>query len=92
MRATTLLATATLLVSSLAQASDDCRMLTWLDLSAEDVSIIASVRPQVVPPTVLVSMPDPYGRMDPEQLSQIQSVQPEGKKKYVCITSPRKVN
>lgn len=92
MRATPLLLASTLLVSSLAQAADDCRLLTWMDVSAEDASIMASVRPQIASPTVLASMPDPYGRLDPEQLSQIQSVQPEGKKKYVCITSPRKVN
>lgn len=70
-------------------AADDCQPLSWLDMSAEDASIMASVRPQT---TVLASMADPYGRMDPEQLSQIQSVQPEGKKQYVCVTAPRKVN
>jgi hypothetical protein len=89
MRSLSLITLIAALSSPIAQAADDCQTLSWMDVSPEDASIMASVRAQT---TVLASMPDPYGRLDAEQLSQIQSVQPEGKKQYVCITSPRKVH
>ncbi len=62
-----------------------------IDLSAEDVSIIASVRPSAyTAPEIqiakqesthtLYGVADQYGRLGAGDLSQIESVQPEGKK------------
>jgi hypothetical protein len=91
----TIVALAATLASPLAQAVDDCQPLNWLDISAEDASIMASVRPQraIANPTVvakaqgkiiLYSVPDYFGRMSDEDLSQIRSVQPQGEKIVLC--------
>jgi hypothetical protein len=67
-------------------------------LSAEDVSIMASV---MISPdarqdtrfvdngraTILYSVRDAYGRVGPEDLAQMQSVQPQGGKVVYCLNS-----
>jgi hypothetical protein len=95
MRVLPIITFATLLAAPLANAADDCQFLTAEDLSAEDVSIMVSVRPQPVvanptryaqksPVHVLYSVPDYFGRMSEEDLSQIHSVQPQGEKIVLC--------
>lgn len=67
-------------------------------LSAEDVSIMASV---MISPdagretrfvdngraTILYSVRDAYGRVGPEDLSQMESVQPQGGKVVYCLST-----
>lgn len=67
-------------------------------LSSEDVSIMASV---MISPdsrqetrfvdngraTILYSVRDAYGRVGPEDLSQMQSVQPQGGKVVYCLNT-----
>jgi hypothetical protein len=98
MRATILLIA--LLTPLLANAGGTCDTEY---LSADDRAIMASVLPAEIPsaaatqfarqvePRVLWSMADPYGRLSADDLSQIQSVQPEGPKVIYCLTSqPRR--
>jgi hypothetical protein len=102
-RTLSVLALTTLFASPLALADNDCQTLSWLDLSAEDASIIASVRPQRLDAapvmvarksgaTVLYSVPDYFWRMSDEDLSQIRSVQPQGEKVVVCPRPATRVN
>lgn len=64
-------------------------------LGNEDRSIMASVQgvPVTTPeatsslPNILFSAPDPYGRLNLDDLAQIQSVQPEGRKMVLCTTT-----
>jgi hypothetical protein len=67
-------------------------------LSTEDVSIMASVMisPDAVRETrfvdngratILYSVRDAYGRVGPEDLSQMQSVQPQGGKVVYCLNT-----
>lgn len=90
MRALSILAVTTLLAAPLSHAADNCQYYTWMDISAEDLSIMASVRPQAATPRqpalVLNSVGDAYGRMGEEDLAQIRSVQPAGEKIIVCQT------
>jgi hypothetical protein len=91
MRVLPTIAVAALLASPLSHAADNCQYYTWMDISAEDLSIMASVRPQAPasrkPVVVLNSVGDAYGRMGDEDLAQIRSVQPEGEKIIVCQTN-----
>lgn len=102
-RKLSVIALATLLGSPLAYAADDCQTLSWMDLSAEDASIIASVRPlirQAAPvmaaskprAVVLHAVPDYFGRMSDEDLSQIRAVQPQGEKVVICPRPATRVN
>jgi hypothetical protein len=71
-------------------------------LSAEDVAIMASVAPAAPLPAdrgtrlagaepvkVLYSLHDYLGRLGEEDLSQIQSVQPQGAKVVSCLVPAR---
>jgi hypothetical protein len=89
MRVLTILAVSSLMAVNVAHADSECQYYTWMDISAEDLSIMASVRPQPVLKTahVLNSVGDGYGRMGEEDLAQIRSVQPQGEKIIVCQTS-----
>ncbi len=91
MRVLSILAVSTLLASPLSHAADNCQYYTWMDISTEDLSIMASVRPQAATPRLpgraLNSVGDAYGRMGEDDLAQIRSVQPEGEKFIVCQTS-----
>jgi len=86
--------TAALLSTSLVHAGMPCS--ATYALNDEDISIMASVLPQAQPETantqvaeetvhVLLSMADPYGRLGQDDLAQIQSVQPAGKKVIYCL-------
>jgi len=79
---------------TVSRAADPCQPLNWLDVSAEDASIMASVRPQPAAATrpaprvqdkhVLHGLPDYFGRMSEEDLSQLAAVQPQGDTIVVC--------
>lgn len=88
MRVLTILAVSSLMAANVAHANSECQYYTWMDISAEDLSIMASVRPQAALKTVHVlnSVGDGYGRMGEEDLAQIRSVQPQGEKIIVCQT------
>ena len=88
-----------LAIPTAALAASDCQVDT---LNAEDLSIMASVRPvtEVAPSTllarqapkrILYSIPDSFGRNTEEDFSQIRSVQPEGAKVVLCTTSLPKI-
>lgn len=97
MRILSILVLSTLVASHVAYASDACQNLSWQDICAEDLSIMTSVRPQTGPSAkilagqedrvnVLYSLTDSHSRLSEEDLSQIRSVQPEGKKIVICQT------
>lgn len=103
MRVLSLIALGLAAVASPAFAADDCQPLNWMDVSAEDASIMASVRPQraTAKPTLLAktegritlnSAQDYLGRVNEEDLSQIRSVQPEGDKLVLCLRSDTRRN
>lgn len=88
-----ILAVATLLAATGAQAEQPCQSEY---LSAEDVAIMASVmigndaasESRFVRngrATILYSVRDAYGRVGPDDLAQMQSVQPEGAKVVYCL-------
>jgi hypothetical protein len=96
---------ATLFVSVQAQAAD-CSYSAQEYLSEEDLSIMASVLPVDAGNSgnattqyakdekvhVLYGLPDYFARLSEEDLSQIRSVQPEGKKVVYCLTGQKKAN
>jgi hypothetical protein len=95
MRVLPLLALGLAATFSQSYAAGDCQSHTWMEVSAEDASIMAAVRPQPASvnstqvaradgKTILYSVPDYYGRMSDEDLSQIRSVQPQGEKIVLC--------
>lgn len=88
-----MLAAGTLLASAGALAGQPCQPEY---LSAEDVSIMASVMIGREPgldtrhvddgrATILYSVRDAYGRVGLDDLSQMESVQPQGAKVVYCL-------
>lgn len=97
---TLMLVSTTLLASSVAYAGQPCQPE---HLSAEDVSIMASVMISNQPAsetryvdngraTILYGVRDAYGRVGPDDLSQMQSVQPQGAKVVYCETGRARPN
>lgn len=82
-------------VSGLDPSGQECNHLTWMDLSDEDKSIIASVRRHPDSPIsahVLYTAADQFGRVGEEDLSQMRSVQPQGKKIILCASPTTTLN
>jgi hypothetical protein len=103
MRTTTLALFAALAFAAQANAGDSCHEHGTDHLGAEDLAIMASVLPAPVqagntqlaqrePVRVLWSMADPYGRLSAEDISQIQSVQPQGRNVVFCLTNRPRTN